>query len=140
MLFRSEELTAAEAARQFTERWQAIGFVPFKEKDKIAKAYNEAMKAKFNEIHSSGRASRGSSARTGSGPKSEKDRLIAKYNKLQQDIDTYENNIGFFAMSKNSQPLIQQMQERIDESKAALKELENQIRALEEAEDKNNNE
>ena len=43
-------------------------------------------------------------------------------------------------MSKNSQPLIQQMQERIDESKAALKELENQIRALEEAEDKNNNE
>ena len=136
----TEELTAAEAARQFTERWQAIGFVPFKEKDKIAKAYNEAMKAKFNEIHSSGRASRGSSARTGSGPKSEKDRLIAKYNKLQQDIDTYENNIGFFATSKNSQPLIQQMQERIDESKAALKELENQIRALEEAEDKNNNE
>ncbi|MGM9742445.1 MAG: DUF349 domain-containing protein [Candidatus Cryptobacteroides sp.] len=136
----TEELTAPEACRQFAERWQSIGFVPFKEKDKIARAYNEAMKSKFHDVHASSRGSRGPASKGNAGPKSEKDRLIAKYNKLQQDIDTYENNIGFFAMSKNSQPLILQMQERIDESKAALKELENQIRALEEAEDKNNNE
>ncbi|MGM9738724.1 MAG: DUF349 domain-containing protein [Candidatus Cryptobacteroides sp.] len=136
----SEEMTENEAYKQFSERWQAIGFVPFKEKEKIARAYNEAMKAKFGPAHSS-RSARPSSPRNGgNGPKSEKDRLIAKYNKLQQDIDTYENNIGFFAMSKNSQPLIQQMQTRIEESKAQLKELENQIHALEEAEDLNNNE
>ena len=74
-------------------------------------------------------------SRGGSPVRSEKDRLIAKYNKLQQDIDTYENNIGFFAMSKNSQPLIQQMQERIEAAKAELKELENQIHTLEETEE-----
>ncbi len=127
----SEELPEAEARKAFAERWQAIGFVPFKEKDKIQAAYNEAMKARFGASARGGRqASRG-----GSPVRSEKDRLIAKYNKLQQDIDTYENNIGFFAMSKNSQPLIQQMQERIEAAKAELKELENQIHTLEETEE-----
>ncbi|MGN1233370.1 MAG: DUF349 domain-containing protein [Candidatus Cryptobacteroides sp.] len=127
----SEEMPEQEARRAFAERWQAIGFVPFKEKDKIQAAYNEAMKAKFGSAARGGRqASRG-----GNPVRSEKDRLIAKYNKLQQDIDTYENNIGFFAMSKNSQPLIQQMQERIEAAKAELKDLENQIHTLEETEE-----
>ncbi|MGM9740660.1 MAG: DUF349 domain-containing protein [Candidatus Cryptobacteroides sp.] len=127
----TEEMPEQEARRAFAERWQAIGFVPFKEKDKIQAAYNEAMKAKFGSAARGGRqASRG-----GNPVRSEKDRLIAKYNKLQQDIDTYENNIGFFAMSKNSQPLIQQMQERIEAAKAELKDLENQIHTLEETEE-----
>ena len=59
---------------------------------------------------------------------------MQKYNKLQQEIDTYENNIGFFAASKNSEALIRQMQERIESSRQELKELENQIRNLEAAE------
>ena len=63
----------------------------------------------------------------------EKDKLVLKYNKLQQEIDTYENNIGFFAASKNSESLIRQMQERIDQAKQELKDLENQIRSLEDA-------
>lgn len=128
----SEELSESEAYEQFVAKWQTIGFVPFKEKEKIAKAYNDAMKEKFGSSHSS-KGNRNNAPRNNGG-RSEKDRLIAKYNKLQQDIDTYENNIGFFAMSKNSQPLIKQMQERIEESKAQLKELENQIHSLEETE------
>ena len=66
-------------------------------------------------------------------PKSEKDRLVQKYNQLEQDIVNYENNIGFFAMSKNSEPLIRQMQERIAQAKEDLKALESQIRELENA-------
>ena len=65
---------------------------------------------------------------------SEKDRLIQKYNQLEQDIVTYENNIGFFSMSKNAEPLIKQMQERISEAKSELNSLADQIRALNEAE------
>jgi uncharacterized protein YdcH (DUF465 family) len=61
----------------------------------------------------------------------EKDRLVQQYNKLQQDIDTYENNIGFFSASKNSEPLIKQMQNRIDAAKLELKELEEKIRKIE---------
>ena len=124
-----EENMAAMA--DFMERWQQIGFVPFKEKDNIAKSFKEALQAKFPDISSS----KVRRTKYSSSPKSERDRLVQKYMKKEQDIVTYENNIGFFAMSKNSEPLIRQMQERIDKAKEELKELEEQIRALDAAQD-----
>ncbi len=116
-----------EAMRQFQARWQEIGFVPFKEKDKVAQAYKEALAAKFPKEPRRGRGAAKS-------PKSQKEILIQKYHQLEQDIITYENNIGFFSMSKNSEPLIRQMQERIAQAKAELNDLAAQIRALKDAE------
>lgn len=118
------------AMRAFQERWSAIGHVPFKEKDAIGRAYRDAMQEKFPEFS----APRGASSHAGRAPRSPKDALIEKYNKLQQNITTYENNIGFFSASKNSEPLIRQMEERIEQAKAELKELEAQIRKAEEGE------
>ena len=128
-----------EAARAFVEKWQGIGFVPFKEKDAVQAAYTEAMQTKFPDF--SLRAPRQGSGNGGRNvgfsrkPLSEKDRLVQQYNKLQQDIDTYENNIGFFSSSKNSAPLIQKMQERIDAAKQELKDLEAKIRKAEVSEE-----
>ncbi|MBQ8500232.1 MAG: DUF349 domain-containing protein [Bacteroidales bacterium] len=119
----------AEAMQEFQKRWNEIGFVPFKEKDKVAQAYKDAVHEKF---HASGRAPR--RGRGGRPQLSEKDRLIQKYHALEQDIVTYENNIGFFAMSKNSEPLIRQMEERIAQAKEELKALAEQVKALNEAE------
>lgn len=120
-----------EAMHDFQKRWNEIGFVPFKEKDSIANAYKEAVNAKFPDT------SRGNGRRRGGRPQmSEKDRLIHKYHSLEQDIVTYENNIGFFSMSKSAEPLIRQMQERIDQAKASLKELADQIREFNEKEGK----
>ena len=116
-----------DAMRQFQTRWQEIGFVPFKEKDKVAQAYKEALQAKFPKEPRRPRAA-------AKAPKSEKEVLIQKYNQLEQDVITYENNIGFFSMSKNSEPLIKQMQERIAQAKVELNALAAQIRALKEAE------
>lgn len=127
-----------EAARAFADRWQGIGFVPFKEKDAMQASYTEAMKAKFPDFSPRGPRQGGGNAGRGGGsrkPLSEKDRLVQQYNKLQQDIDTYENNIGFFSTSKNSAPLIQKMQERIDAAKQELKDLEAKIRKAEESEE-----
>ena len=73
-------------------------------------------------------------------PISEKDKLTQKYNQLQQDIQTYENNIGFFGLSKGAELLKAQMQERIDAAKAELKQLEAQIRELVAKEAEENNE
>ena len=121
----------AEAMKAFQARWNEIGFVPFKEKDNVAQAYKAALAQKFprpsrNTQHRNVRPAR---------PQlSEKDRLIQKYHALEQDIVTYENNIGFFAMSKNAEPLIKQMQEKIEASKAELKALAQQIKALNENE------
>ena len=119
----------AAAMQDFAARWQAIGFVPFKEKDKIAQTYKEAMQAKFPDFGS--RPQRGGN-RQSRAPRSEKEILIQKYNTLQQDIDTYENNIGFFAASKNAEALIAQMRERIANAKLELKQLEAEIRKAEE--------
>ena len=126
----SDEDTDTEAMNGFMQRWQEIGFVPFKEKDNIAARYKDALQSKFGDLASKARKSRYVKA-----PKSEKERLVQKYLKKEQDITTYENNIGFFAMSKNSEPLIMQMRERIEQAKKELKELEEQIRAIDSATD-----
>ena len=123
-----DEAKDHEALETFMQRWQEIGFVPFKEKDNIAQAYKEAVNRKFPD------ASKVRKSHYAKAPKSEKERLIQKYSQLEQDIVTYENNIGFFAMSKNSEPLIRQMQERIEQSKKELKVLENKIRSIDEEE------
>lgn len=128
--YQCSEDDAANAAqmRSFNEKWQAIGHVPFKEKDKINDEFRTAMHEKFPLFAKQrGQAYQGHSA------KNPKDSLIAKYNALQQDVVTYENNIGFFAASKNSAPLIQQMQQKIDDAKAELRRLEEKIRLEEEA-------
>ena len=126
--YESKDAAADQAAAQeFAEKWRNIGFVPYKEKESIQKAYSDAMQAKFPDY--SPRTGRGASRGPVASrkPVSEKDRLVQEYNKLQQDIVTYENNIGFFSASKNSEPLIKQMQERIEAAKQELKELEAKI-------------
>ena len=115
-----------QAMLEFQKRWQEIGFVPFKEKDNIAKAYKEAM-AKF---HTARPQRRGRVRQL-----SEQERLIQKYHQLEQEIVTYENNIGFFSMSKTSEPLIRQMEQKIAEAKKELEALAAQIRELAEAKD-----
>ena len=126
-----DEAADREAMQNFQKRWQEIGFVPFKEKDKIAAAYKEAINAAFPGVGRGGNR-RG---RSGKPQLTEKERLIQKYNQLEQDIVTYENNIGFFSMSKNSEPLIKQMNDRISEAKKELNALAEQIRVLSAAED-----
>ncbi|MBQ9192862.1 MAG: DUF349 domain-containing protein [Bacteroidales bacterium] len=123
----------AEAARGFAERWNAIGFVPFKEKEAVQAAYRAAMQAKFPDFNRGGRREGGRGPvrePRRNAPLTEKDRLTLKYNQLQQDIQTYENNIGFFGLSKGAEQLKAQMQERIDAAKADLRELEAKIREM----------
>ena len=122
----------AEARKDFEERWKAIGFVPFKEKDAIQAAYREAMEAKFPGFGQRGRREGGRrEGGNGRRPLTESDRLKEQFNQLQQEIQTYENNIGFFGLSKGAEKLKAQMQERIDAAKAKLEDLKAQIRAKE---------
>ena len=125
--------TDAQAQKTFAEKWNAIGFVPFKEKDAIQAAYKEAMTAKFPGFGSRGprRPERGGASRGERRPMTETDRLKEQFNALQQEIQTFENNIGFFGMSKGAEKLKAQMQERIDAAKVKLEELKAQIRAKE---------
>jgi hypothetical protein len=125
----------AQAQKDFAERWNAIGFVPFKEKEGVTAAYREAMAEKFPGF--GGRGGRREGGRGNARPERERrpvteaDRLKEQFNQLQQEIQTYENNIGFFGLSKGAEKLKAQMQERIDAAKAKLEDLKAQIRAKE---------
>lgn len=116
------------AAAEFAKKWSEIGFVPFKEKDALNAAYREAMAEKFP-----GFGGRGQRRQQSAG--SEKDRLKEQFNSLQQEIQTYENNIGFFSLSKGAEKLKAQMQEKIDAAKERLDALKLKIRDLETKED-----
>ena len=127
----ADEAANSEALAAFNEKWQAIGHVPFKEKDAINSAWRDAIRKKFPLPDGRRNAPRAAAK----APRSERDILMEKYRALQQDVATYENNIGFFSASKNSEPLIKQMQDRIEKAKAELKELEQKIRQAGEGEE-----
>lgn len=129
----SDETLKKDAAQTFLNKWQAIGFVPFKEKDSIVEAFKKAMTEKFPDFKFSlsNSSHGGHYAKQNREPVSEKDKLVRKYNQLRQDIDTYENNIGFFSDSKNAASLISQMRKKIDDAKKELKILEEKIREKE---------
>ena len=126
----------AQAQKDFAERWSAIGFVPFKEKEAVTAAYREAMAEKFPGFGARGGRREGGRGNNARGererrPLTETDRLKEQFTQLQQEIQTYENNIGFFGLSKGAEKLKAQMQERIDAAKAKLEALKAEIRAKE---------
>lgn len=130
----SADLTAF---KDFQKRWESIGFVPFKMKDKVAEAYNSALSEKFGDVKNqlserrprrSNRQERGN--RQDRAPRSERDRLIQKFVKIEQEIATYENNIGFFAKSKNADALLEGLRKKIDVAKEELKQIEEQIKVI----------
>ena len=114
----------ASALKDFQTRWNETGFVPYKEKDKVNAEYKEAVKAKF------GAAAEGRQSRKPA--RSEKEILIDKFNRLQQDIATYENNIGFFTAGKGAESMISAMRKKIDAAKDELSALAEKIRKTEE--------
>lgn len=124
-----------KAAKEFSDRWNAVGFVPFKEKDRISAQYNAAMAARFPDFRISGgngrnRSQRGRGRADVSPARQERERLLQKFRKLESEIATYENNIGFFASSKKADSLVKEFQKKIDAAKKELAGLEEKIHSL----------
>lgn len=109
------------AYNAFVERYNAIGFVPFKEKDKLAAAYKEAVAGKFADFTQK-------RSRSAAKPISERERLMKLYYQKEQEIANSENNIGFFG--KGAEALVDSLLQSIEKGKAELKELEKKIREL----------
>jgi hypothetical protein len=122
----------AEAMRDFTARWNEIGFVPFKEKERIQALYKEAMDSKFHGLSRGRRGGRdGSRGQKEVNPvRAEREKLVQKFRKKESEIATYENNIGFFASSKNADALVKEFTKKIEEAKAELAELEEKIKEI----------
>lgn len=133
------------ALRDFQARWNEIGFVPIKDKAAVQNAYNKAVADKFGEVaEPSDRVTRyrkryGEQTRSYPKVSSEKDRLIQKFLKMEQDIATWENNMGFFAKSKNAEQLLAELSSKIEVAKQELTDLEQKIKSLDEKDNEQEN-
>ena len=116
---------AREALHEFQERWNAIGFVPFKEKTRIQETFRKAINEKFSEFRDGGSRYVAKAERA---VRTERDRLVQKFTKKEQEIATWENNMGFFAQSKNAEALLQELNKKIDIARQELAELEEKIK------------
>lgn len=114
-------------------KWKEIGAVPRKQSDAIWKRFRAACDEFFEAKEKNFKAAKAvRAAKNVSGRiVSEKDKLVARYKALEQEIATKENNILFFATG-SANALLDQMQKGIDEAKKELKSLEDKIRSIEE--------
>ena len=134
---------AAQTVRDLMDRWQEIGHVPFKEKDKIYAQYRELVDKAFDTLNMRGTRSSGGSSRGPRGPRqssgsdrglSERDRLVRTYEQRMSELKTFENNMGFLtANTKSGNSLVQEMERRIERLKEEIAELEQKIKDLDNA-------
>lgn len=118
---------------QMQKEWKEIGAVPRKKSDAIWKRFRAACDEFFSEKEKAMKAQKARFAKKAvERTVSEKDRLLAKYRALEQEIQTKENNILFFATNTAS-ALLDGMRKSIDSAKKELADLEQKIREMEAA-------
>lgn len=133
---------AISTLKEWIAEWNEIGHVPFKEKDKVYKAFHEAVDAQFDRLKVDQRDRRMKSYRNnvsemagkGKGKLySERDRLMRAYERMKNDLQTYENNIGFLSISsKGGSGLVKEMERKIEKLKAEMELTVKKIEAIDE--------
>ncbi|MBQ0104222.1 MAG: DUF349 domain-containing protein [Prevotellaceae bacterium] len=118
--------------RDAQAEWDAIGHVPFKEKDKVFKALREQMDRLYGylgENASRRRVERFKNELSNGNGSNLRDRLARQAEILQQEIKTYENNLGFLNLSKSKSgnALVDELNRKMDKLRADLKEIKEKI-------------
>ena len=120
--------------------YNAVGHVPFKEKDKVYQEYHEVMDKLYKTLRSNNAkrhihnfknnlknvAEKGANALD-----NERGRLLRRYDQLRAEITTYENNLGFLnAASKKGNSLVEEMNRKVEKLKEDLKLVKEKIKAI----------
>lgn len=139
-----------EKVHELVEQYNQIGHVPYKEKDKLYKDYREVLDKLYKDLNISAAhrrldnfksnlknmAKRGEDALD-----SERTRLMRRYEQMKQEIQTYENNLGFLnAASKKGSSLIDEMNRKVQKLKDDLKLTYEKIKAIDEENSKQSEE
>jgi hypothetical protein len=136
-----------DALKAFQTEWMEIGHVPIKEKDKLYKAFRTAIDAQFSKLKADSANNRREHFRSqvnniiSNSDKGGKDKLHHqkvvvqdKIRKLQADVQTLENNIGFFGNSKSkaAEEMKRDIERKISKAKEEIGQLYDQLRILQE--------
>ena len=104
--------------KEFQRQWSEIGFVPLKDKDEIHEKYREAINKKFDDLRIDDSHRNMLKFKTKLEEflekpngmqriRQEREKYITRLKQLESDIVLWENNIGFFARSRNAETMIQ---------------------------------
>ena len=129
-----------EKVQQLVDDYQGVGHVPFKEKDKIYKEYHEVLDKLYKDLNISTARRRldnfksnikNMAERGGDVLDNERARLMRRYESLKQEIQTYENNLGFLnASSKKGNSLIDEMNRKVQKLKDDCELVRQKIKAI----------
>ena len=126
--------------REAQEEWNQIGHVPFKEKDKLYKLLREQMDRLYgyaNQNATKRRIDRFKESIKGGNGNDVRSRLTRQLDILNNEIKTYENNLGFLTLSSKSKQgnaLIEELNRKMDKLKADMEEVKAKLKALDEKE------
>lgn len=127
--------------RELMNEWHQVGFVPFKEKDKIYKEYQAALDVQFDRLKMDKSERRLQSFKSNvddiaksERPKGrlfrEREKLMHQFNKVKSDLQTYENNMGFLSISKGASGLLKDMEHKIQDLKNELELIAQKIETI----------
>ncbi len=111
--------------KELQEEYRKVGFVPFKEKEKTATRFNEAINRQYDKVRTEYNINHVRNF------VSDKEMLISDYERLKQEIATYENNLGFFSSSKKADSIVKTMEHKIQTLKQELEAIMEKINSLE---------
>jgi hypothetical protein len=129
-----------EKVQQLVEEYNAIGHVPFKEKDKVYEEYHAVLDKLYKDLNISVAKRRLSNfkqnlkqvaERGENALDNERARLFRQYEAIKQEVQTYENNLGFLnASSKKGNSLIDEMNRKVQKLKDDMNLVREKIKAI----------
>ena len=139
----TEADTAIEQVRTLMKEWNAVGFVPFKDKDKVYKQYHALVDKLFERYNISQSNKKLSSFKNtisniqeGS-PQTlyrEREKLMRAYDNMKSELQTYENNLGFLnAASKKGNSLLTELNRKVEKLKADIDLVKEKIKVIDES-------
>lgn len=140
ILENKETEDAPNKVRELMKKWQEVGHVPYKEKDKVYAEYKAAIDKAFEQLDMKAKNARMANFANSINQMSdtgkvyhERERLVRAYEMKSQELKTYENNLGFFnAQSKSGNSLVKEMERKIANIKEEIAMLEQKIKLIDE--------
>ena len=135
---------AAETIKQLIEEYNAIGHVPFNEKDKLYTQFRETVDKLYKELNISAASQklddfksnlRNLAKKGVDVVDNERGKLMRRYEALKSEIQTYENNLGFLtAKSKKGNSLVDEMNRKVEKLKDDMQLVRQKIKAIDQQE------
>ena len=125
--------------KNFQRRWSDIGFVPIRHKEELQKQYKAALDKLFAIVRGADREQQMNrfkdkvASMRDAGDKrlrSEREKLYNRVKQLEQEIQTLENNIGFFAKSKGAEAMIAAVEDKIAKAKRDMADVIERIKLI----------